>query len=69
MPFIVQHHVIETGDRVEHRRAGRICKYKGCKQVLSIYNMDIDQLCFKHQREVANMPLIEEKEVMHRIRE
>jgi hypothetical protein len=38
--------------RVAHRRPGRICKYPGCGQTLSIYNLG-EHYCFVHQRKTA----------------
>ena len=61
----LNHNQIQIGKPVESYRAGRKCKWRGCKQILSIYNKDT--LCYQHQRE-RNKNEDQLPEVRHRSR-
>lgn len=39
------------GDRVKASKPGRVCKYKGCEQVLSIYNHG--RYCYIHRQKMV----------------
>ena len=44
-------------------REGRVCPWKGCGQVISLYNLDSENhLCFVHQRAFAGLSILEQRQ-------